>query len=321
MAAQVAFQGSRYAVEPGETVLDCLTRHGALLPSKCKSGSCRKCMVRVTAGKIPAAAQKGLRNTMIHQGYLLACLCKPEADLAIAPLDTADHRLGLTLTERTELAPGVVRLRFDPGEAFRYRPGQSINLIRPTDEKVRSYCLATMPDEKFLEIHIRRAPEADMGPWLCEHLQNGDTIAAYGPVGDCFYLPDDLSQPLLLVALDSGLGAIYGMLKDALAHGQYGPIHLIHAAATAEDVYLSDTLSALAGCHPNLTFTPCTTEGDPPPGGVRGKVDDVVTEVAGDLSGFRIYLAGDPAGVKSLRRTTFLNGADMAAIYAVSFNP
>lgn len=319
--AEIAFKGSRFPVEAGESVLDCLTRHGALLPSKCKAGTCRKCMVRVTDGEIPEAAQKGLRDTMMYQGYLLACLCRPESDLAIAPIDTGDHRVTLTLTERAALSPSVVRLRFRADERLSYRPGQCVNLIRPGDERVRSYCLATTPDEGFLEIHIYRTPEGDMGPWLCEHLGVGDELSAYGPVGDCFYLPADLDQPLLLVALDSGLGAIYGVLKDALAHGQRGAIHLIHIGERAEDIYLAADLARLAEKFPNLTFTPCTTEGEPPPGGLRGKVADVVTEAAGNLAGYRVYLAGAPDGVKALRRTAFLNGADMTAIYAVSFNP
>ncbi|MFQ5507725.1 MAG: 2Fe-2S iron-sulfur cluster-binding protein [Leptospirillia bacterium] len=319
--ADIEFRGGRYPVEPGETVLDCLTRHGALIPSKCKGGACKKCMVRATSGRIPEAAQKGLRDTMTAQDYFLSCLCEPTSDLSIAPIDVADHRVTLTVTERAEPTPRLVRFRFSPSERFDYRPGQCVNLIRPSDERVRSYCLATMPEEDLLEIHIRRTPEGNMGPWLCKSLKAGDKITAYGPVGDCFYLPTDLTRPLLLVALESGLGAIYGVLKDALFHDHSGPIHLIHAGERAEDIYLSDEMSGLAARHDNFTYTPSCTHGEPPPGGRTGKVENVVTEVVGNLDGYRAYLAGDPAGIKTLRRTIFLNGADMTAIYAVSFNP
>ncbi len=312
----ISFEGNHYPSQPGETILETLLRHGALLPSKCKTGACRTCMVRVIKGTPPAAGQKGLKDTMASRGHILPCACQPEGDLTLAHVDVADHEVMLTVSDITPLGAGEVRIRFTCDEPLHYRPGQYVNLVRPSDERVRSFCLASAPDEDgFLEIHVARSADGNMSRWLCDALQVGDTVGCYGPAGDCFYLPGQHNSPLLMVAIGAGLAGIYGILRDALNHGHTGhPIHLIHAAAPGRH-YLSEPLAALSARHPNVTITECGPEKDD----LTAAIKAVPTPDGADLSGWRAYACGDPAKVKAVQKVAFLTGIPMADIYTVMF--
>ncbi|MBI5137609.1 MAG: 2Fe-2S iron-sulfur cluster binding domain-containing protein [Nitrospirae bacterium] len=307
----ITFEGHRYPANPGETILDALLRHGALMPSKCKTGSCRTCMVRVVAGTPPPAGQKSLKDTQAARGFILPCACAPLDDITLAHVHVADHEVTLTVAGRHELGPGAVRLVLRSPEPFRYRPGQYVNLVRPFDGRVRSYCLASAPDEHdLLEIHVARTPNGDMSRWLCDDLREGEPVGCYGPAGDCFYLPNDIRRPLLMVGIGTGLAGIHGILQDALNHGHQGPIHLFHAAEPGAH-YLGGELLALAGRLPRLTYTPCGAE--------PADMAQAVKAHRPDLAGWRAYLCGAPAGVKAMQKTAFLAGAAMADIYQVAF--
>lgn len=120
----ITFEGHRYPANSGETILECLLRHGALLPSKCKTGSCRTCMVRVVAGTPPPAGQKSLKDTQAARGFILPCACQALDDVTLAHVDVADHEVELTVARREELGDHAVRLLLESPEPLSCRPGQ-----------------------------------------------------------------------------------------------------------------------------------------------------------------------------------------------------
>ena len=312
---QIIFEGRHYDSHPGETVLETLLKHGALLPSKCKTGTCRTCMVRVVSGTPPAEGQKNLKDTLVALGFFLPCCGEPEEDLEIAHVDVSDHEVMLTLAERVELSDGVVRLRLHSDEPFRYRPGQYVNLVRPRDEAVRSYCLASAPeDDHFLEVHVQRRDGGDMSRWLCDELPGGGEVGAYGPAGDCFFLPNNLDRPILLAAADTGMAPAWGILGDALRHGHRGPITVVHGAVDAHGLYLDAALKELAAKHEQVTYVPVVMGAGEDHAALGAAIDAL-----GDLKGWRGYLCGPPGVVKLLRKKAFLNGAASADLYAVAF--
>ena len=67
------------------------------------------------------------------------------------------------------------------------------------------------------------------------------------------YDPDWQEQPLWLLASGTGLGPLFGVLREALRQDHQGPIRLVHVARDASEYYLKDQLSALAATCPNLT--------------------------------------------------------------------
>lgn len=314
----IRFEGKEYECSKDETVLECMTRHGVMIPSSCQAGVCQSCMIRALEGQPSEESQKGLKDTLKAQNYFLACVCKPEEDLSIGLSSVAPKYKGV-LSEKTDLNESVIRLRLEKPQGFTYKAGQFINLIRPYDELTRSYSMASVPSDDFLELQVKRVPDGQMSNWLFDHLNIGDSIEFFGPSGDCFYLPGQQKQPLLLVGTGTGLAPLFGILRDALVQGHTGPIHLFHASLATAGLYLMDELYQMADRNPQFSYTPCVLHGDVPEGGEKGNIADIPAMKLGSLNGYRAYLCGDPPIVSALRQKCFLAGVSMQDIYSDPF--
>lgn len=314
----IRYQAKDYDCKGEETLLDEMIAHGVTLPHGCRSGGCLSCMMQAVDGTPPAASQKGIKDTKKAQKYFLACQCKVDSDLeiaAVAPLSKYD----VSVLEITKLNESVTRIRLEKPTDFGYYPGQFINIIRQNDDLMRSYSLASVPNEDFLELHVKHVPDGQMSGWLCEELRVGMTLSFQGPTGDCFYMPDDLEQTLVLAGTGTGLAPLFGIIREALAAGHTGDIHLFHASLATAGLYYMDELRALAKAHPQLRYLPCVLHGETPTGGLQGAVDALLVEQIPNFSGMRVYLCGDPAIVKTMRERCFLAGAAMQRIYADAF--
>jgi len=314
----IRFEGQNYFCATDETVLESLERHGVMLPSSCKSGACQTCLTRALKGNPPVASQQGIKDTLAAQNYFLACICKPEEDLEIG-LASVSPKYSARLVKKDLMNESIVRLRIEVPEDFSYQAGQFINLIRPSDELTRSYSLASISSDSFLELHIKRVPEGRMSTWLFDTVEEGDELSFFGPSGDCFYLPDNPERTLLLVGAGTGLAPLHGILRDALEQGHKGPIHLFHASLAVPGLYLIDELRELAEQFPQFEYTPCVLHGDAPEGGKQGNIVDIPGQVLGSFNGFRVYLCGDPQIVNALRQKAFMAGTSMQDIHSDPF--
>jgi ferredoxin-NADP reductase len=237
---------------------------------------------------------------------------------------------GSTTDESTVVAvdhlnPEIVRLRLQRPDAYEYHPGQFLNLYNPQGTS-RSYSLASVPSEDdFLELHIRRIPGGQVSDWAYNTLKAGDSVTLSQATGDCFYLPGRAEQPLLLIGTGTGLAPLYGILREALRQGHSGPIHLYHGSraldghATPHGLYLVDELRQLAAEHANLHYHPCVSSGTAPEGMREGRANELALADHSDLGGWRIFLCGQEAMVKTTKQKTFLAGANLQDIYADPF--
>jgi len=314
----IHFEGDDYLCSEDETILECMTRHGVLLPSSCQSGACQTCLIRAQKGTPPPEAQAGLKDTLKAQNYFLACICKPTEDMSIG-LSSISPRHSVKITEKTPLNESVVRLRLAKPGDFSYQAGQFINLMRPADDLTRSYSLASNPDDDFLELHIKRVPDGKMSNWVFDELNVGDEVVFFGPAGDCFYVAGKPEQPLLLVGTGTGLAPLFGILRDVLTQGHTGPVHLYHASLAAPGLYLEQELRDIAAQDEHFTYIPCVLHGDVPEGGQQGNIADIPVQMLGSLSGYRVFLCGDPPIVNALRQKSFLAGASMQDIFSDPF--
>jgi len=320
---EINFAGERHALAPDETVLECLERAAHALPFSCRNGACLTCMMRVRAGALPEAAQAGLREGQKQQGYFLPCVCRPDADLEIeAPADAELFGRAM-VSEITHLSASICRLRLRTATPLFYHAGQFINLRRG-DGLVRSYSLASVPRlEDILELHVKRLGGGKMSNWIYNDLAVGEPLDIHGPNGDCYYIGGEPDRPLLLIGNGSGLAPLYGIIRDALADGHAGPIHLYHGSRTAKGLYYGDELQALAREYRHFHYLPCLSgnveEAGPEPGVQRGRADAVAFAEHPDLSGWRVYLCGYPPMVRTAKKQAFLAGAALRDILTDSF--
>jgi CDP-4-dehydro-6-deoxyglucose reductase, E3 len=317
--ARVTYLGTTYEVSGGRTVLEALLEGGAAIPHACRAGACGACIVQATAGEIPEAAQRGLRETWKARGYLYACQCRPTGDLALQPLGEG-ARASARVVERSRLSPTVTRLWIQLEQPLPTRAGQYLTVAR--DGVVRSYSIAAQPVPGLLELHVRHYPGGQLSPYLCERAQPGDALSVQGPLGDCVYEPGRPEQPLVLAGTGTGLAPLWGILHDALAAEHTGPIHLFHGAVTAAGLYLMEELSLVTTLYPNVRYVPCVLRADDaPPGVEEGALDKVIGRHLPKTAGMRAFVCGDAAVVTALKKRLFLSGTALRDIAADSFLP
>lgn len=316
----IEFEGGQYQSEPGESVLDCLTRHGVSVNYSCRAGVCQSCMMVAVEGKPTPASQLGIRETLKAQDHFLICSCVPESDMTVAVPDRAGRLFETTVVSLDRLSADVIRLRLARPENYAYRPGQFLNLTNAAGIS-RSYSLASVPElDDFLELQIRIVPDGQVSGWVANGLQVGDSVTISQSAGECSYVPGREQQPLLLVGTGTGLAPLVGIARDALRQGQHaGPIHLYHGSSAVEGLYLVDELSAMDRAHENFQYYPCVSRGAVPDGVREGRAADLALQDSPKLAGWRAFLCGREDMVKGLQKKIFLAGASMQDIFADPF--
>ncbi len=277
--------------------------------------------MRAVRGVVPEPAQKGLTPTMVARKLFLACQCFPTQDLEVALADDVIERIEANVCAIEGLNDEIRAVHIRPPGRFEYRSGQFVRLFMDARTS-RNYSLASVPalDEELI-MHVRRVPGGRVSGWIFEHLQRGDTVTISEPFGDCFYVPGRPEQNILLLGTGCGLAPLYGIVRDALNHGHRGRIHLYHGSRDICGLYLNEQLSALAAIHPNFRYRPCISEGPSADGYCAGTPHGVALEDSPDLTGWRVYLCGNPQMVEAARMQTFLAGAGSSEILADPFLP
>ncbi len=299
-----------------ESVLDCLLRHKVEVAYGCQAGVCQSCLLQ-SEDEVPEEAQIGLKDSLRVQNYFLACRCQPQNDLMIKIPGKDKFQTQVLSLER--LTPEVLRLRLSVPQGFEYRPGQFLNLFH--EGQCRSYSLASLPDGCYLELHIRRVPGGMFSRWIFERLAVGNRLEIGPAQGSCFYTPGSPQQPILLIGTGTGLAPLFGIVRDALGQGHFGPVHLYHGSANLEGLYLQECLTRLSATHPQFNYVPCLSRGPAPEGIQGGRADRVALEILGDLKGWRVFLCGNAGMVRTAQRQCFLAGASIQEIHSDPFLP
>lgn len=313
---RLTFEGREHSVAPGQTVLAALEAAGETVESSCRAGICQTCLVRAESGTIPKAAQAGLPEGLVAEGYFMACVCTPDSDMVVTRAEAVRPHVRVTVDDVTFLSTNVVRLRITPQTPFSYRPGQFLGLVLP-DAAPRSYSIASLPQrDPWIELHIRLIPGGLVSTLVSRSLRAGDRLDVVGPSGSCVYPETAFDRPLVLAGTGTGLAPLWGILQDALERGHTGPIRLYHGALSCPGLYLVDELEALARRHPQLTYRPCIQD--------EGASGDLCEAVLGGESApadSEFFLCGDPTLVGRLKRALFLKGAKLPRIHADPFIP
>ncbi len=316
---KIFYGGQSYECGDGQSVLDCLTAQGVSVPSVCRSGICQTCLMQAVAGRVPAKSQAGLKPTLAAQGYFMACACHPEQDIEVILPGKADIKLAAQVSSIEFLNADILGIKIKPARSFRYRAGQFVNFYRD-ENTARCYSLASVPElDDELSLHVRKVPGGTMTSWIFDSLREGDAITISEASGECFYVPGKPEQGILLIGTGSGLAPLYGIIRDALQNGHTGKIRLYHGSYTPDGLYLVAELRNLALRYPNFSYVPCVSEGEAAHSYAMGTVLDVALRDDPDLSGWRVFLCGNPEMVNAAKRAVFLAGASVRDIFADPF--
>jgi NAD(P)H-flavin reductase/ferredoxin len=304
------YVGERHwSVTAGSNLLDALNQAGVAVPYSCRAGSCHACLVRCR-GEVEDKQPDALSPAQRQDGWRLACQCQVTGDLQVEAFDPMRDGLAALVVGADWLNSNVVRLRLQPERGLRYRAGQ--HLVLWAGHVARPYSLASLPQEDaFLEFHIDCRQPGEFSD-LARQLQVGDQLRLGELRGGALqYDPDWQSRPLWLLASGTGLGPLWGVLREALRQDHQGAIRVIHLAHDADGHYLAEPLMALGACHPNLTVELWTA-----------------AESAQALAQLRLVsrqtlalLCGHPASVEAFSKRLFLAGLPRNQLLADVFLP
>lgn len=316
---QIRYEDRSYVIEADESVLDCLLRHGVSVSYGCRAGVCQSCLMQAVDGAPPAESQKGLKDTQKFDKQFFACLCRPQSDLEVTVPGVAAKIYDSQVIEVEHLSAEIVRVRLSRPEGFSYRAGQFINIFAPGDVS-RSYSLASVPDlDDYLELHVRRIPAGLVSSWICDELKSNARLRVSEAMGQCFYVPSNYDQPLLLIGTGSGLAPLYGIARDAIRQGHSGAIHLYHGSSHQNGIYYVEEMTALVEKHPHFNYTPTLSQAHELAKVQSGRAHEKALQTIGQLEGWRVYLCGHPEMVQGAKKMAFLAGAAIKDIYADPF--
>ena len=302
--------GARHwSVAAGSNLLDALNQAGVAVPYSCRAGSCHACLVRCQ-GDLQDNQPDALSPAQRQDGWRLACQCQVVADLQVEAFDPLRDGLPATVLSVDWLNPTVLRLRLQPERSLRYRAAQ--HLVLWAGSIARPYSLASLPqDDPFLEFHIDCRLPGEFSD-AARQFKAGDSLRLGELRGGALqYDPDWQSRPLWLLASGTGLGPLWGVLREALRQDHQGPIRVIHLAHDADGHYLAEPLTQLAAAHPNVTVELWTAAGS----------TDALAQLRLVSRQTLALLCGHPASVEAFSKRLFLAGLPRNQLLADVFLP
>lgn len=319
------------AVPEGVTILEAALADGIAYPHGCRSGRCGSCKSRLVSGKVDLLdhSRFALSDEEKAQGMVLACRAIPTTDAIVAWLggdeETPSHprrRLHCRVTAIEDATHDIKRIRLviDAADPLVFTAGQYARLTFP-GAPTRDYSMASGPDEREFEFHIRRVPGGAATQHIHALLKLGDPVLVEGPFGSS-YLREQHTGPILCVAGGSGLAPIKGIVEAAIARGMRQPIHVYFGARSDRDLYLVDHFEGLAQRHPHLSFTPVLSDAPLEARWRTGFVTDAVAKDLQDFDGWKAYVAGPPPMVEAAMQICTARGLRSEDLHAdVFFTP
>lgn len=319
-AKRLTVAGKSYSCEPGETVLDALLRQNVAVPFACRQQICKSCIMRSLNVPPPAESQKTLKDTLKSKNYFLSCACIPEQDMEIAQPESLTMQVAAQVRQIEYLSKDIIAVLLQCETYVNYAAGQSIVLMNQ-DRVGKSYFITSPSSQKeqgLIEIHVPIVEDGYFSDWIKEDLKQGDTVYISCPMGQSFYIPKDLEQPLLLIGIDVGLSPLIGVMQDALENNHLAPVHLFHGVKTQDRFYLVEDLREVMGYRPSFHYYPCVEEmNGSGKGFYQGQAHKVALKMLPDLTGWRIFICGKSETLKVAQREAYLAGATTKDIYAI----
>ena len=256
----------------------------------------------------------------------MPCVCKPKDDITVIDVELNSLYQPLKILEKYRYNRSICRLRFLKPVGFEYRAGQFINLRSPDHSSIiRSYSLCSHPHEDdFLEIQVHHKTNGNLSGVLCEALQVGDSIDMQGPNGHCYYRSEP-QRPMLLIATNTGIAPLYGIVRSALREQHQAGIHIYYGSRKHEGLYLLDDLEVLVAAHSQLTLR-ATLSGEAHE--IIGAGEHLQAGRAHEhafvdhnkvLAEYDLYLCGNSGMVKAAQMQGFLAGIPMQRIFTDPF--
>ncbi|MBL4851316.1 MAG: CDP-6-deoxy-delta-3,4-glucoseen reductase [Gammaproteobacteria bacterium] len=294
-----------FTIDEGESLIDAAHRQGIHLPYSCRDGTCGTCKGKVIRGEVNHHhySPQALSEQEREEGMALFCQARACSDLVLeVDLSNSNiQRLPSRVDQIDHLAHDVMRLflKLPTGKKLNYIAGQYIDIIM-SDSRHRTYSIANAPrDDGMIELHIRNVEGGRFSDFVFHHLEQKTILRIEGPMG-AFYLRQDSTRPMLLVAGGTGLAPIKAIIEAAQQAGDRRKIILYWGVRSQRDLYFQDTIEQWAE-QKHFTSILVLSEPEDDWQGRSGFVHEAVLDDITDLAQYDVYAAGPPIMVSAVR--------------------
>lgn len=300
----------QFEARPSQTILEAAITAGVNLPYGCRSGSCGNCKGDIIRGEIDYGdyATSALTDAEKAAGKALFCCARALTDVVIECREIASDvippRILPTRVERkVQLSHDVMALflKLPNNEHLQFRAGQYIEFLLK-DGKRRAFSIANAPHvDNLLELHLRLIPGGQFTEYVFNEMPEKAILRIEAPFGS-FFLREDSTKPIIMVAGGTGFAPIKGIIEHMLHHNIGRDIILYWGALTKQDLYMPALPEAWAAENPNITFIPVLSAAKPEDQwqGRTGYVHQAVLDdfAATGLADYEVYCCGAPAMVE-----------------------
>jgi CDP-4-dehydro-6-deoxyglucose reductase len=314
MSHKVTIQssGHTFTVNNGETVLAAALREGIVIAYGCRHGVCGTCKGRLVEGAVDYGTyqEHALPPAEKDAGMALFCQARPRSDILIQCRELGAAVKGMQIKmmparvmrmERVASDVMLLELKLPANDKFMFLAGQYVDLIL-RDGTRRSFSMANAPhDDTFLRLHLR-----NYGGPFSQHvftaMKEKDILRLEGPFGT-FFLREDSTKPIILVASGTGFAPIKAIVEHALHVGMRRPMTLYRGCRVRADLYLNDLAESWQR-EGRLHYVPVLSDAPASDNwtGRTGFVHRAVIEDFPDLSDYQVYACGAPIVVESALR-------------------
>jgi CDP-4-dehydro-6-deoxyglucose reductase, E3 len=307
--------GKQFSVNADETILAAGLRQQIVMPYGCKNGACGSCKGRVVDGQIEQGPHQPGALTEIEKssGGALFCCAKPLSNVTIEAriLDAGQFQIKkmpcrVASIERPTADVAIIKLQLPATDKLQYRAGQYVELLL-RDGSRRSYSMANPPHTADqLELHVRHMPGGKFTDLVFgaaqPALKEKDILRFEGPMGT-FYLREDSTKPIVLLASGTGFAPIKAIIEQAKFKNSRRPMILYWGGRRPADLYMDAMAKQWAQELPAFTYIPVVSEakGQDNWSGRTGFVHKAVMQDLPDMSGYQVYACGAPIVVDSAR--------------------
>lgn len=265
---------------PQERILHAGLRSGVELPYECASGTCGTCKATLVEGETEYAWPEapGRKYVKADKGEVLMCQTFARSDCTltiskrIATMAVGrflPQRIGGTLEDVDQVAPGVVAFEVGLDRPISFEAGQFVLLEIPQIAGARSYSMVNFArDTKRLQFVVKRFPGGRVSEWLFTAPIGGGRVEIFGPLGHATFDPA-IAKHLVCIAGGSGIAGMMSILSHAAEDGYFDRYDgkVFFGVRTGGDAFYLDELARFARRFPDrLRVTIALSHEEPPPG-------------------------------------------------------
>lgn len=310
MSYQVRLEpsGETFEAEQHDTLLEAALRAGLPLDYGCSNGNCGQCQARVVSGEVARVRHHDyvISEGDRARGYILLCSYAARGDLVVEAgiaggseeIPLQELRAKVRKLERVNEEVTIVHLRTPRSQRLRFLAGQYVTL-RAGGLPDFDASIASCPcDDMRLEVHIRHQPGEPFSEHIFRQARVGQEIEVEGPKGD-FVLKGGRSDPLVLIAFDTGFAAMKSLFEHATAQDEDRRIHLCWLTCDARRPYMHDLCRSWSDAFDHFHYAPLSLNEEyaavagpreTPRDRLSEYLDGVIAECS-DLSQAHAYLA------------------------------